>query len=313
MDPFTIFATIMGGAVGLMAYFSSFGQGMESMNDQLHNTERKKKQALAELDLDWSMAVEEAIKKADYQDKNLDNAERTNTDTINGNFRAAKLQQEAEANAWNNQAMRDSSETGNALSQSAANGTRTSSMQQAIDLQSAVNAQNLQITEDMQRNQDSIGLANMFGALNDTVNSIQYNRQVTDQLRKDYSQGGKKYQMYQLKREGVEGDYNAALMSQRKEINNAYGNMLWGALSAAFTGGQTGYKFKTNLDDFISDWGWDDLKPDITFNNVNNIADKSMTVGQNIFNKGMENFKRKQNILMSYQAQQDYLNTPNWR
>lgn len=259
MDPVTLAITgvmaLIGGIFGLSSYDSQYKKGKEDAERELDRQKELKQEALDELDLDFSIAAKEAQKEADYRDKAANINEAAATNDINNSWKQLQLQQKGEANKWNNDLMNMSSQEGDALAAVAGSGTRTSSVQQAVDMQAAVNAQNLQIEQDLTRTGDNIGMGNIMAGVAKTVNQLQYNRMQANDIRQTYNEGGDKWQQYNMRRSNTEKGYNYNIEGIQNELDYAKKHAWEGYLTSFFTGGKSGYDLGSSIGKYKENWG----------------------------------------------------------
>lgn len=245
----------IGALVGIVSHDKKYKQAQAQADDQIAEYERQREQKLETLDLQFDIAAEEANKKADRSDDQMNLAELFTAENFNNQFDALRLGQEADALGWNVQAMQNASQEGNELSNMAASGARSSSMETAVDLEASVNAQTLQLQEDQQRAQEQIGLSNLFGNLAENTANIQNTRTDAMDLRNSYLEGGNQWKLYQNNRNNLNADYDAAIKSINKDKKRAKDNYFSGMLSSMFGGATTGYKVGSQASNYISNWG----------------------------------------------------------
>lgn len=246
---------LIGGAAGLISTNQEFDKAKSDAQRQIDEIERQKQQALDTMDLEFDIAADEANKKADRQDQGLTLSEMFTADNLNNQFDQLRLKQENDALGWNVQAMQNDMQKGNELSNMAASGARSSSMETAVDLEASVNSQILQQQEDMERAGNNLQLGNLFGNLNEATNNIQLGRNDAMDLRKSYDEGGNNWKLYQNNRNNVLDNAAANVKSIRDEVKYAEDNLWKTRLVNMFNGGSTGFKFGSNVYDYGKNWG----------------------------------------------------------
>ena len=114
MDPFSLFimgvSTLIGGAANVSSYLDNYNNAMEDAKDQIAEYERRRKEQLDRLNLNFEVAADEANKKADRQDERSTLTEMFTSENFNNQYDALKLQQKGQALAWNEQAIQDRSQ-----------------------------------------------------------------------------------------------------------------------------------------------------------------------------------------------------------
>lgn len=186
---------------------------LKQANETLDNTYNQNKK---NTDLDFEINKKEAFHNADVSDKEQTFNEWVYSNELNNQLDLLNKSQKLTADNYNQASISIGQNTGNALSAAAASGTRTSSMNQAIDLEQAANYQTLQLNQDYNR----AGVANSYQSLllqgaQQNFN-IQQNRDAANYLRNSYLEGGSNYRLYQNALADLQTNYELS-KSQLKE------------------------------------------------------------------------------------------------
>ena len=250
--------------VGLIAGAASgiLGFGMDQRDAWVQAEEQRKKlvgqkdRALKQLDLEFEIAQKNANKNANRSDTLSSINEQIASDDANNQLERLKLQQESETFAWNQQSMNNASAKGDALNNIGASGIRagTSSISDAVDLQSALNDQQLQLAQDAQRKGNELQLADIIKNVRGNVSDIQFNRTDAQDLRDSFIEGGDQYRLYESNRKNTEANYNDALNAIEREqddLEDFWKNAL-GGLTAAFSGGSKGYQAGATVQGYLN-------------------------------------------------------------
>ena len=192
--------------------------------------------------------------QADLTDKSLDVTEQGLSNDFNAAIDQMYLSQEADAYEWNAQAMQMGSEEGAALASAAASGVRAgSSLSDAVEMQSATNAAQLQFSQDAKRRSDDNNLASVLNNLAGNKYGIQQSRIGADvmrdeaqYLRNSYLEGGSNWNLYQNQLASLESQAKYQTDMLDKEYNehagwNAFANAFIAANTMGAKGFQTGY------------------------------------------------------------------------
>ena len=225
MDPFSMSLLLMFG-MNAIDMFSGLFQDNE--NKKAYQREKTRKETerdnkLALMDLEYEEAKRQAIQNADRSDTLSTNNERVISDETNNAIEALTLQQLADAYSFNYAAEQNAAQEGNMLSGMAASGTRTSSMNTAVDLQSAQNAQQLQLAEDQSRHAQDQNLFSILNAYGQNAFQIQNNRTDAYNLRHSYDEGGYNQKAFKLQRDLQENAYNNAIQDLQFAIEDNSG------------------------------------------------------------------------------------------
>ena len=263
----SVIAGIISAAVGGIAGMFSSLKGDKDAREKAER-EREYAQRMYELnkeraDEEFAAAKEQAERnanqvyaQADLADKSLNNTENAISEDFNATIDNLYLSQAADAYSWNNAAMQSGKSTGAAYSNLGASGIRAgSSLTDAIEMESAVNENQLQFSQDAKRRSDNNNLASVLNNLTGNRISIEQNRWGIDyqrseawHLKNSYEVGGHNYNLYQnqLKNLETSNDYNMANINY--EIGQHSGwNAFWNAFIKLNTGGAQGFTTGYNI------------------------------------------------------------------
>lgn len=209
-----IAALVTLGVNGIMNTIDAF-EGKEQDNAQIdaYTEEIKRREAektdkLSLMDLEFTDKKETAEKNAARSDAQSDMNELQSEEDANRNINNLGLQQIADAYTWNMASQQIGSQKGDALSQAAASGARTSSMTGAIDMADQQAKGQLQLQEDLARADYDNTLYSTLGALAQNRFQIQANRTDAYDLRRSFQEGGSNYNIYQKQRKMQEDAYD---------------------------------------------------------------------------------------------------------
>lgn len=209
-----IAALVTLGVNGIMNTIDAF-EGKEQDNAQIdaYTEEIKRREAektdkLSLMDLEFTDKKETAEKNAARSDAQSDLNELQSAEDANRNINNLGLQQIADAYTWNQASQQIGSQKGDALSQAAASGARTSSMTGAIDMADQQAKGQLQLQEDLARADYDNTLYSTLGALAQNRFQIQANRTDAYDLRRSFQEGGSNYNIYQKQRKMQEDAYD---------------------------------------------------------------------------------------------------------
>lgn len=199
--------------------------------------------------------AKQAEKEADLTDKSLDVAEQSVSFDFNAAIDNMYLSQQADAMGWNAQAMQAASSEGASYAALGASGVRAgSSLSDAVAMESATNAAQLQFSQDAKRRSDSNNLGSLLNNLAGNQLNIQQNRIGADvqrdnaaYLRKSYEAGGHNYNLYKnnLLQLGTRWAYNNAQLDQQEREHSGWNSFLNSMIAlhgGAAKGFQTGYQ-----------------------------------------------------------------------
>lgn len=199
--------------------------------------------------------------QADLTDKSLDLTEQGLATDFNAAIDQMYLSQEADAYNWNAQERQAGSQEGAAYANLASSGVRAgSSLSDAVEMESATNAAQLQFSQDAKRRSDNNNLASVLNSLASNRFGIQQNRIGADVARSDaaylrnsFLEGGHNYNLYQNQLEAlkVTTDYDitrANYQIEQHSGSNAFWNAAIGGLTGGIKGFQTGYNLYSTYD-----------------------------------------------------------------
>lgn len=201
-------------------------------------------------------------READINDKGLNLSERSLSQTTNTGISDLQNQQKQDALDWNIYAINAGKEKGGALAQLGTNGTRAgSSLSDAVELDAALNSQQLQTQQDNKRAGYDNFLGNLlmnytqgnFSIYQGRQNNI-YQRGQADRLEGMYQEGGAEWNSYQLQLDKLklESD-NAWNQLDRARHNNAK-DKWWNFASSLLTGGKAGWSTGTDIGNYLDNY-----------------------------------------------------------
>ncbi len=267
-----IFTAVMAG-IGLVAGIA--GAASESSRKKKEAEEYKKyveemyELNKAHADEEFAAAKETAERNAKEQelqanltDKSLDITEKGLGNDFNAAIDQLYLGQEADAYSWNAQEMQTGSQEGAAYANLASSGVRAgSSLSDAVQMESATNAAQLQFSQDAKRRSDNNNLASVLNNLAGNRFNIQQNRIGADlarnnaaYLRNSFQEGGHNYNLYQNQLTALKTTTNyettkANYTIQQNSGSNAFWNAAIGGLQGGVKGFQTGYNLFSTYND----------------------------------------------------------------
>lgn len=234
-----LIAAAVGGTINAISGISGRRKARKQLREDRDNK-------LAELALQYDIAEKNARKNADRQDDQSDLNEKFIAGNANNQLDALRNAQEQEAFAFNQQAMQDSSQEGSALASMATSGTRNSSMNTAVELQSAVNSQQLQLSEDSTRASDENSLFNILNNFQNDAFKLQNDRTDAEDLRDAYVEGsGDQWKLYDMSRQGIKREYDRAIDEQKTSF--------WSVVGDFFGGAKQGYDVGSAVSGFMRD------------------------------------------------------------
>lgn len=221
---------------------------------------------LARANEEFIAAKEEAEKNAKYanqqadlSDLGQDITERAASADFNTAIDNLYLSQASDTLSWNQQAMQAASSEGAGLAALSGSGVRAgSSLSDAVLMESAVNENQLQFSQDAKRKSDNNNLAAVLNNLAGTEYGIMQNRVGADITRErasdlvnSYLEGGHNYNLYQLQTAQMSSEwlYNWNTLQREKERWWKNGFISWDAFWTGATnmlgmgakGASTGY------------------------------------------------------------------------
>ena len=211
-------AYVVGAAIGQITHGINAAAQYNEISDYIDDLKEEKERALEELTLDYENAKDQANKNADRTDaQSTMNESLTSTD-VNNSLDNLQLAQIAEGFSYNQQSQQIASNTGNELSNIAASGIRAGgSISDAVKLEQAQNNAQLQLTENVQRQNNELKLSNILAGLDNNVFGIQADRTDARDLRDSFSEGGYQWKKYQLAYQNAESQYDQAIKKAKTE------------------------------------------------------------------------------------------------
>lgn len=192
--------------------------------------------------------------QAELTDKSLDITEQGLSNDFNAAIDQLYLGQENDAMSWNAQSMQAESLEGASYANLAASGVRSgSSLSDAVQMESATNAAQLQFSQDAKRRSDDNNLASVLNNLAGNRWNIQQNRIGADIMREDaqylrnsYLEGGHNWNLYQnqLKSLKTTTNYQATELDYEYDYHsgwNAFANSMIAFHTMGAKGFSTGY------------------------------------------------------------------------
>lgn len=239
-------------------YNNSLDQAEEQFNTAKDNEEKNKEEAYRKADV--------TDLQADLSDKGLNISERSLSSDFNTAIDNLYLSQASDLMSYQNAAMQAGSSTGSALASLSASGVRSgSSLSDAVLMQSAVNSEQLQFSQDAQRRSQNNDLGSVLNQIAGNRFGIMQNRIGADLSRADaralranadyrynsYFEGGHNYNLYKMETTGLSDDQpgrlklsydfnKEQLKKEREQVSGA--NSFWKGVGAFFGGGASGFK-----------------------------------------------------------------------
>lgn len=203
--------------------------------------------------------------QADLTDKSLDISEQGLSQDFNTTIDNLYLSQASDAMSWNLASMQAGSAEGAAYSNLAASGVRAgSSLSDAILMESAVNENQLQFSQDTKRRTDNNNLASVLSNLAGNRVNIQSNRIGADitrdeasYLRNSYLKGGYNYNLYQNQLASLEKQtgYQLSQIDKEYELHsgwNSFANAFISFNTMGAKGFGTGYSIGNSVNQSVS-------------------------------------------------------------
>ena len=205
-----------------------------------------------------------AEQQADLTDQSLNVSEKSLSNDFNTAIDNLYLNQEADAYSWNNQIMQMGRSEGASYAGLAGTGVRAgSSLSDAVKLESAVNENQLQFSQDAKRRSDNNNLAGVLNNIAGNRFNIQQNRMAADVQREDaaylrnsYLEGGHNYNLYQNQLAALKetSDYNMTRAQYTIDQNSGF-NMMLNVGTSALTTGTSFLAFGNKLKNFNTNFG----------------------------------------------------------
>lgn len=258
-----IITAVAGAFGGAIASATNDAEERALIDKQKKATEKEYEQQKELLRLKYKQEVEQAERQANQQeqaaalsDNMLNYNEKAVSNQTNAAIEQLGQQQLEDTNNWNLYAMQSESQQGQSLAEEAASGIRSgSSLSDAVEMQSAVNANQLQLQQDSTRMQEKNALNSI---LNSNMNSMyqigaerQQNINLRDNaayLRESYSKGGNMWNIYQKQQESLLTEKNNKidlLKERRKQVSGW--NSFWKGFTNFASGGAAGFNYGYNI------------------------------------------------------------------
>ena len=245
-----------GAASGLWGSLIDDKNAREAAARQKAQVEAMYKLAVDEANQKFEAAKEQANKNADRQeqqaeltDKSLDVTEKGLSNDFNAAIDQMYLSQTSDTMNWNATKMQQGSAEGASYANLASSGVRAgSSLSDAVLMESAVNASQLQFSQNAKRRSDDNNLAGNKWNIQQNRIGADIMRDDAAYLRASYEEGGRNYNLYQnqleqlkktMKYQTTELDYEYAKHSDW----NSFMNSQIAMLSLGSKGFSTGYNF----------------------------------------------------------------------
>lgn len=169
----------------------------------------------AKAELEFRLNKQEANRNADITDLTMNNAERDTSAEFNAQIDQLYLMQLFQGAEYTSAAADAGRQQGQALNAAAASGVRSgSSLSQAIELESATNAEQLQMRQDMQRRSDQMNIDAAVRGLGNARFGIGQNRDNADYTRAMFEAGGSEFEKNKNYLDTLKGNYELST-SQR--------------------------------------------------------------------------------------------------
>ena len=239
MDPLTIgiVTAAFGAFSGWMGHLFDSQTKRNEAEAQKQYIEQQYKLKKQEAELEYNEAqrqanrnAEKANLQADLTDQSLDIGEQSISNDINTAIDNLYLAGANDTFEWNLQAMAAGQSEGAAYAGLAGSGVRAgSSLSDAVLMESATNAGQLQFTQDARRRSNDNNLGSVLNQLAGNEFNIMQNRIGADQTRADaldlvnsYLEGGYNYNIYknQLEQMKVTNNYNLDQLNKEIKRNN---------------------------------------------------------------------------------------------
>lgn len=240
------------------AYTKQEKQAEDAFNAEKDQAEKNKEEAYRQAD--------NALLQADLADKSLNVSERALGKDFNTAIDNLYLSQANDLYSFQNAAMQAGSSTGSALASLSASGVRAgSSLSDAVLMESAVNAEQLQFSQDANRRSQNNNLAGVLNQLAGNRYGIMQNRLAADINRDDayakknaalyrlnsFGEGGINYNLYQDQLDIMKTRKNQEIniiKEKKQDIWDNYQTQIFASLfTGASKGASTGYKAGTSF------------------------------------------------------------------
>lgn len=268
MDPVTGGAAIAAAVIAVTGGVTSLVNNYEVADqledyikylDQLYALDVKdanEKFAAAKAEAEKNAA--QANKRADISDVGQDITETALSQDFNATIDNLYLGQQQNLLDWNAQAMNAGKSEGATLAGLAGSGIRAgSSLSEAVKMESAVNSQQLQFSQDAARRTESNQLGKILTNLAGTKVDIYGNRVEADTARvnaldlvNSYAEGGSNWNIYNNNLVKMKTSYEYNRNKLQDEIDDR--RSFWGGVKAFFGGAASGYTAGHNITSMIA-------------------------------------------------------------
>lgn len=218
-------AAAVGAAVNQVSWITGQFENRAAYKKQLKNLYIDAFLDYTEMERQFKAQQKEAFKQADRADAQTTQNEAFVSADFNNQLGQISLGEQALAESWNSDAQAIASNKGNELSELASSGVRNASVNDAIEMESAQNAAQLQLAEDQARMQDKYQLQSLFNGLQDNIFQMQTARDGANDLRGSWSKGGNNYETYMNQRNRTMYNY----WRQAQEIKSAISDTFFSA------------------------------------------------------------------------------------
>jgi hypothetical protein len=259
----TIIMAAVAATAGLVDSIVGDVQAMDSLGDYEDFINQQYALNLDKVNTEYAAAKEaaeksaaQANKQADITDVAQDVKETALSQDFNATIDNLYLNQKQNVLEWNAQAMNAGRSEGAALAGLAGSGIRAgSSLSEAIEMESAVNSQQLQFSQDATRKTQDNQLGMLLTNLAGNKVDIYGNRVGADVTRANaldlvnsYAEGGSNYNLYknQLATLKNQYDYNMKQIDNERDKHSGW-NAFWNGVSSFFTMGAAGAKTGMSL------------------------------------------------------------------
>lgn len=243
---------IIGAAVGLAVGTVSGIVNIFNTQSEIRDAKRQLKNetalALWQQEEAFKLAKKEAYENARKADEQTTFQEQNLSGVYSDKIEQLGLAELMQTYSENSTLMSNEQQKADALSTTAASGTRTSSVQDSIDLQSAINNDILQAEKETNKKNNDFQLADILNSLANTNFGLQTQRTNAEDLRKSYEYGGTAWKQKQ--------NANLATIAQaywknnqlNEKLSDTYDfgknlyNVTMSAITGATSGMDTGYK-----------------------------------------------------------------------
>lgn len=265
-----IIVAAVSATVSTIDYLIDSGNQKDEINAQREYQQQQYENSVELLNLEFEQAKEDAEQNAeraeqnaDVSDKKLDVSEQTLSDGFNAEIDNLQAQQEQNTLDWNIYAITADKATGESMSNLGASGVRAgSTMAESIELDSALNSQQLQMQQDITRQNQNYQLKNAINGFNMDAINIGVGRTEADWMREDaanlrnsFLENGDNWNIYQnkLKSQKTTLDYNMGQLDREYDKVSGW-NRFWGATSRLLGGAAAGYQTGYNIGSTFQDY-----------------------------------------------------------